>query len=252
MAWIPDYMKAMQAYLSNPNVPGMYGMWDSPIPGYKGFVPGEGGVDLGAPIGTPVYALADGPIIGAGYWNDNAHGVVTTRIDVPGSGTQDLYYQHITLDPSIIQCTGGTCPGQVVTRGERIGTVGPYAETEMGFNANWGGIWGNSHPGPWAIDPRPMLAALLNEQAPTGQQNSNLTGGTDLVPGTGGAPVVGVNNLPDWAIKVGLFIFALALFLLGIWLLFKQQIVTGAKKAGAIALAVGSGGTDVAADKAAI
>lgn len=244
MAWIPDYMQAMAAYLQNPNVSGMYGMWDSPIPGYKGYVPGEGGVDLGAPIGTPVYALADGPIIGAGYWNDQGHGVVTTRIDVPGHGTQDLYYQHITLDPSITQCAGSTCPGQTVTRGEQIGTVGPYAETEMGFNANWGGIWGTNHPAPWAVDPRPMLAVLLNGQAPTGQPTTPETGGT--------SNAVGTNNLPDWAIKVGLFVFALTLFLLGIWLLFKEQIKTGVGKAKDIALAVGSGGTDVAADNGAL
>lgn len=250
-------MRAMQAYLSNPNVPGMYGMWDSPTPGLHpngSVTPGEGGVDLGAPIGTPVYALANGPIIGAGYWNDQAHGVVTTRIDVPGHGTQDLYYQHITLDPSITQCAGSTCPGQVVTRGERIGTVGPYAETEMGFNADWGGIWGTNHPGPWAVDPRPMLAVLLNGQAPSGQSSTPGTGATDIISGggTSSPPVVGTNNLPDWAIKIGLFVFALTLFLLGIWLLFKEQIKAGSGKAKDIALAVGTGGTDVAADKGAV
>ena len=253
MAWIPGYLQAMAAYLTNPNVSGMYGMWDSNIPGNKGFIPGEGGVDLGAPVGTPVYALADGPIIGAGYWNDSGHGVVTTRIQVPGAGTQDLYYQHITLDPSITQCSGGTCPGQTVTRGQKIGTVGPYGETEMGFNAQWGTIWGTNHPGPWIPDPRPWLAGLMNGSAPLGSVNSNGTGGTDIISGgAGGTQVVGTNNLPDWAIKVGLFVFALTLTLLGIWLLFKQQIKAGANKAKNVALAVGSGGTDIAADKGAV
>lgn len=246
MAWIPAYLQAMAAYIQNPNVKGMYGMWDSPIPGNKGFVPGEGGVDLGAPVGTPVYALASGPIVGAGYWNDQNHGVVTTRIQVPGAGTQDLYYQHIILDPSITECTGTNCT-QSVVQGQKIGTVGSFAETEMGFNANWGTIWGTNHPGPWAVDPRPWLAALM-----TGT-NAPQAGGNTGSPAVGtGSPVVGTNNVPSWAVKVGVFVFALTIFILGTWLLFKQQIKAGAKKAGAVVMAVGTGGTDIAADKEAV
>ena len=200
MTWIPSYMQAMAAYLANPNVSGMYGQWDSPTPGYKGYVPGEGGVDFGAPIGTPVYALADGQIVGAGYWNDDAHGVVTTRINVPGSGQQDLYYQHITLDPSITDCTGSSCT-QTVKAGQQIGTVGPYGETEMGFNANWGGIWGTNHPGPWAIDPRPMLAAILTNSVNNNGNIAQTSTGGNFVGSTGTGGPVGTSSVPAWGIK---------------------------------------------------
>ena len=250
VSWVPAFMAAMGAYILNPNVGGMYGMWDSPTPGLHSngtVTPGEGGVDLDAPIGTPVYAIAPGSIVGAGYWNDDAHGVVTTRVNVPGLGPQDLYYQHITLDPSISDCTGGTCSQSVVT-GQKIGTVGPYAETEMGFNAQWGGIWGESHPGPWVADPRPWLVSLLS-----GVPSNFDPGGAVNTGGVGsGGTVVGTNNLPSFGIKIGLFVFAFVLLGLGVWLLFKQQIKAGANKVKNVALAVGTGGTDVQADKGAL
>jgi len=249
VSWLPQYMAALGAYIQNPNVSGMYGMWDSSSPGLHSngtVTPGEGGVDLGAPIGTPVYAIADGNIVGAGYWNDDAHGVVTTRVNVPGMGSQDLYYQHIILDPSITDCTGASC-NQSVKTGQQIGTVGPYAETEMGFNAQWGGIWGESHPGPWVSDPRPWLTSLLSG-VPSNFDPGTYTG--TFTPGSGGA--AGTNNLPSFGVKTGLFVFALTFLALGIWLLFKQQIKAGATKAKNVALAVGSGGTDVAADKGAL
>lgn len=162
--WIPQFLKDMAAYITNPNVGGMYGMWDSSTPGdvngpFGPGVPGEGGVDLTSAIGTPVYALATGLVEGAGYWKDQGHGVVTTRINVPGSGMEDLYYQHIILSPGIKE-------GMTVQKGQQIGTTGQYGEVELGFNANWGQPWGNNHPAGWVQDPRPMLAALMNAGPP--------------------------------------------------------------------------------------
>lgn len=247
--WVPTFMKDMLPYIQNPNVGGMYGMWDSPTPGLHpdgSVTPGEGGVDLTSPIGTPVYALASGPIVGAGYWNDENHGVVTTRVQVPGAGTQDLYYQHIILDPSITQCVGNACTQSVVA-GQKIGTVGGYGETEVGFNAKWGGIWGDNHPGPWFLDPRPLLAALLT-QTPI---NPALLNSTNVSMQAGGQTPV-TNNLPDWSIKVGLFLLALILLALGTWILFKKQIVAGTKRVVNAGVAIGTGGTDVEADKAAL
>lgn len=164
--WIPAYLAAMKAYIDNPNVKGMYGMWDAPDPGdvngpFGAGVPGEGGVDLGAPRGTPVYALADGPIIGIGYWRDMGHGVVTTRVNVPGYGANDIYYQHIIFDNALKE-------GTIVRRGQQIGTVGQYNETEIGFNANWGQPWGLNHPAGWVKDPRPLIKNLMAQGQPAG------------------------------------------------------------------------------------
>lgn len=169
--WIPAYLAGMKPYLDNPNVSGMYGRWNHPPPPGNPNAPGEGGVDLASSVGVPVYALQDGQIIAAGYWKDIGHGVVTVRCNIPGYGENDLYYQHIVLDPSIKQCTSGCT--QQVKRGQKLGVVGEYGEVELGLNANWGGVWGTNHPAAWADDPRPQIKALMALGAPGSVSNSS-------------------------------------------------------------------------------
>lgn len=154
----------------------MYGRW---LP--QGPANNEGGVDLGAPAGTPVYALATGPLIGAGnFWHGGnaclyrggpgcspGYGVVTQRVNIPGFGINDLYYQHITLAPGIPTCYANNCGNVVIQKGQLLGYITPGVnEIEMGLNANWGGVWGVNHPAPWATDPRPALAALATGAGP--------------------------------------------------------------------------------------
>lgn len=157
--WIPTYLKDMAAYIKDPTVY-MYGRWNHPPSAM------EGGVDLTSPGGTPVYALASGQIIGLGnFWHSASiytpnsgppgYGVVTTRVDIPGYGQNDLYYQHIQIE-------SGLKVGDTVQRGQKIGTIiASVGELEMGLNADWGGIWGTDHPAPWATDPRPQIKALM-------------------------------------------------------------------------------------------
>ncbi len=177
--WTPAYLKDIAAWIKNPNTP-MYGRWNHAAEA-------EGGVDLTSPQGTPVYALADGPLIGAGtfgkvggfsYNESSSFGVVTQRITVPGYGLNDIYYQHINIDKSIKFCQNpsGSCNGQMITRGQLIGTTGGFGEVEVGFNASWGGIWGTSHPAAWVTDPRPMIAALMNLGTPSGMSSGGLSG----------------------------------------------------------------------------
>lgn len=170
--WPPSYMAYITSWIAkgSPADNSTWGMWNANDPAISpsgAQQPGEGGVDLPVSIGTPVYALATGPVQAVGYWQDNAHGVLTQRVNVPGVGLEDLYYQHIQLNPSIKA-------GDVVQKGQQIGTIGPFNEIEMGFNAAWGGPWGGqwgspgnapqtaNHPGPWIKDPRPWLAALVS------------------------------------------------------------------------------------------
>lgn len=211
--WVPTYLNN----LSTAN----YGMWNSPAPGLHpdgSITPGEGGVDIGTPNGTPVYAIADGPVIASGQWQDSAHQVVTQRVSVPGAGTQDLYYQHIQIDPSIHT-------GDQLKRGQLIGTIGPYNEIEMGFNAQWGGIWGDNHPGPWVKDPRPWLNALLsgNGAAPL------LTGGSMDTSNSGGSGLFGsytaiLQKLPGGLTSIPLIIGALVITAIGLgaFLIYKE------------------------------
>lgn len=171
----------MAAYIQNKNVY-MYGMWDAPDPAavngpFGPGVPGEGGVDLTSPQGTPVYALANGVVTGVGYWKDQLHGVVTTRVNIPGYGVNDLYYQHIIFNP-------GLKVGSIVTKGEQIGTVGSLNEVELGLNANWGQPWGTNHPQGWVTDPRPQILAMMNGSAP------NVPGSSSIPTSTGGQGIL--------------------------------------------------------------
>lgn len=213
MAWIPDFL----ANLKNAT----YGMWDSPTPGLHAdgsVTPGEGGVDVGTPNGTPVYAIADGTVIASGYWKDSGHGVVTTRVNVPGAGLQDLYYQHIQIDPSVKT-------GQMVHRGQLIGTIGPFNEIEMGFNAAWGGVWGSNHPGPWIADPRPWLNAILDNASvpPTGSSSSNASGATGgpnpVVDPIGAFWFTAMPTLKTWGEYIAIFLIAVVLIIIGFVLL---------------------------------
>lgn len=172
--WIPAYLQEMAAYIKNRNV-WMYGRWNQPAKAM------EGGVDLSSSGGTPVFALGSGKIVGLGYFCHGGpfqnstpacangrpgYGVVTIRGNIPGFGVNDLYYQHIKLNPNLKI-------GDTVQRGQLLGSVVPGVnEVEMGVNAQWGTIWGTNHPGPWATDPRPMILALMNQGAPA--QTGNL------------------------------------------------------------------------------
>lgn len=206
--WLPDYLKN----LATAN----YGMWNSPTPGLHAdgsVTPGEGGVDISTPIGTPVYAIADGPIMASGYWNDNAHGVITQRVTVPGAGQQDLYYQHIQLAPNM-------GAGTNLTKGELIGTIGPYNEIEMGFNAAWGGVWGTNHPGPWVKDPRPWLNALL------GGSGASATPAATFNPldPVGSTFAMIQPTLKQWGEYIAIFLIAIVLVVIGFVLLDGQQV----------------------------
>lgn len=165
----------------------------------------EGGIDWSAPVGTPVVALADGTVVGAGYfcyaakaWNLTSdsgacdHGVITTRVTNSDGSQTDLYYQHIILNSSVRPCFNGvaSCGGQTVKKGQVIGYISDFGMLEMGVNvgnstggpvaggAHWGGIWGaDPNPGPH-VDPESYLRALIGGQNTTGTlAGSGLSGG---------------------------------------------------------------------------
>lgn len=219
------YLQALVAWIRDPST-FLFGRWEGHPEG--GF---EGGVDLAAPGGTPVYALATGPLEGAGYFchggpffNPTAscsngapgYGVVTQRINVPGFGINDLYYQHIDLDPSLQLCASGNCNGQIVFKGQRIGTIRPGINMlEMGFNADWGTIWGVNHPAQWVDDPRPLLKALVLDQSPS------------VSPTSEGFDISGLlNQGPTWAKYAAIIIIGLLFIIMGIYLLGGQPIQT--------------------------
>ncbi len=167
-------------------------------------------MDLSSAPGTPVYALADGAVVGAGYfWHPNGnpgYGVVTTRITNPDGTLDDLYYQHIKIVNGITLCNqqGGQLYANVVgpkptfqkiKKNQLIGYVMDMGEVEVGTNAAWSGIWGDApHPGPWREDPEDIVRSLMAAGGGTG---TLLITGIGVLDGSlGAAHQLTSSNLP--------------------------------------------------------
>ncbi len=94
--------------------PGGGTVWTNPLPNgayVRGFYAGHSGIDIAAPIGTPIYAANGGPILYAG-WNNWGYGSTV----VIGHGAWSTLYGHMSS-------IGVRC-GQTVAAGQVIGYVG--------------------------------------------------------------------------------------------------------------------------------
>lgn len=98
------------------NMPSVAGYFKNPVPGgikTRGVKPGHKGVDIAAPIGTPIHAAAEGTVlIARNGWNGGFGNYVV--IQHP-NGVKTLYGHMSRL---------GTTPGARVAQGETIGYVG--------------------------------------------------------------------------------------------------------------------------------
>lgn len=129
--------------------------------GYSGS--GENGNDFGLPMGTPVYAVTGGKVVGAGYYGGG--GVVSIE-QYPG---RVWYYQHLDYDVGmsgeqvsqgqLIGYSGGQLSGGLHPASSQF-SGGPHIE--VGIDAPWSGIWGGGPSVGPNIDPRPVLQALLS------------------------------------------------------------------------------------------
>src|SRR5712691_3396225 len=164
----------------------------------------EGGIDISLPKGTPIMALCTGPLVGAGpYWGGD---VVTQQCNVPGIGKARVYYQHIFKDGHIPHCENGNCGGQIVQRGQVVGTSGNGCNggcVETGINPPWGGIWGPFDRN-WVQHPIPYLQNLAG--APATAINYP-AGTTTILP----PPVAGTTFFNDILNKALLFLVTLNL-----------------------------------------
>jgi murein DD-endopeptidase MepM/ murein hydrolase activator NlpD len=86
-----------------------YGLRSDP---FEGRTKMHAGIDLAAPVGTPIYATADGVVTEAGY-NSGGYG---NLIKINHGREIETRYAHLS---SI-----GVSPGQRVTRGQMIGRMG--------------------------------------------------------------------------------------------------------------------------------
>jgi len=79
------------------------------------------GIDLPAPVGTPVLCIADGTVDRAGPADDvfgSPH--VRLRVTDPSDGQDDLFVVYLHLD----SIAAGMTPGAPVTKGDVLGAVG--------------------------------------------------------------------------------------------------------------------------------
>ena len=100
------------------------------IDGYAGARTVHVGIDLGGPVGTPVYAISDGVIHSLGYNADlgDYGNVVVVEHTIPSNGRK-LWALYGHLDGASIR---GKLPGQRIRRGCRIGRMGDIHE-----NGGW-------------------------------------------------------------------------------------------------------------------
>ena len=115
------------------------GSWVGPLNDYmvtQGFYDGHGGIDLGAPVGTPVYAADSGVVIFSG-WSNWGYGILIV-IDHSGPGGWTTYYGH--LNSKAVGC------GEVVGRGQYIGQVGSTGNSNgahLHFEMRWNHVPSN-------------------------------------------------------------------------------------------------------------
>ncbi len=105
--------------------------WGNPLPNgtwVRGFSVGHTGIDLSAPVGTPIYAANSGPVLFSGFSNWGYGETV-----VLAHGPFSTLYAHMT--------TRNVACGQFVTVGQVVGTVGstgnstgPHLHFEIRYN----------------------------------------------------------------------------------------------------------------------
>jgi murein DD-endopeptidase MepM/ murein hydrolase activator NlpD len=204
---------------------------------------GENGNDFAMPMGTPVYAVQGGTVVGQGYYGGG--GVVS----IQSNPTRIWYYQHLDQDEAVT--------GQQVQKGQLIGYSGGqnaggnhpsttefsgYPHIEVGINAPWGGIWGNNANLP-NIDPRPTLLSLVGDvtstnanglgaatgTAPTGTGSFNPLDPSTWLSGleSGVFSSLGVSSLQDFFWRTGFIVLGLILIIVGFVVTFQRQAEEG-------------------------
>lgn len=111
--------------------PGGFGGWTRPLNGYsftRGFASWHPGVDLAAPVGTPVSAALGGNVIFRG-WNSYGYGYLI----VLAHGPITTVYGH--LSEIYVSCGQSVGPGTVIGAvGNTGNSSGPHLHFEIRFN----------------------------------------------------------------------------------------------------------------------
>jgi murein DD-endopeptidase MepM/ murein hydrolase activator NlpD len=120
-----------------------YGTGFGPLPG-GGY---HYGVDMGAPLGTPVYAVRSGTLW---YWSTNDVGGYSVYLKADDGNT--YYYTHLTAyAPALENTTRSVTGGQVIESVNHTGNANGF--DHLHFEIRLGG------PNGTKINPRPTLDA---------------------------------------------------------------------------------------------
>ncbi|MBE6159641.1 MAG: hypothetical protein E7157_01180 [Lactobacillales bacterium] len=126
-----------------------FGMRNHPLGGGQRM---HNGIDLGYASGTPIYSIADGTVVAAGY-GASAGNYVNIGHDIDGDGTYDYTtYNYHMVEPTPLSVgddvVGGQQVGKVGTTG---GSTGPHLHFGISDkNGNY-------------IDPEPIIEAIRNK-----------------------------------------------------------------------------------------
>lgn len=205
---------------------------------------GENGNDFAMPVGTPVYAVQSGTVVGQGYYGGG--GVVS----IQSSPSRIWYYQHLDENTAIA--------GQSVKEGQLIGYSGGqnvggnhpsstefsgYPHIEVGINAPWGGIWGNNAGLP-NVDPRPTLLGLIGNATATQSSGANSpTSASTTATGASFNPLdpstwlsgvesgvfssLGITSLQDFLWRTGFVLLGSVIIIVGLLVTFQRQAEEG-------------------------
>lgn len=145
----PDRIPINQAFKANPDY-------------YRRFnLPGHEGLDLYAPIGSKIFAVAPGLVVVAGWHKAYGYHVRLDHVDAQGqkNGFQSLY-AHLATESFPVH-------GTVVSGGQILGlsgntgnSTGPHLHLTLKYvDAYAGGPWYQGFPGR-IIDPTPYISFI--------------------------------------------------------------------------------------------
>lgn len=192
---------------------------------------GEEGDDYGlGNFGVPVGSITWGKVVyvGDGGFPGSSIGQIVQVLNTDGSL---LHYQHLktsnvkagdSVSPGTVVGSGGGCPIGCYGTNPSCTCYDQYSSgqhIEVRYSPTYNaskGVWSQN----W-VNPQNIFIKLAGLDA-GGADASPVSSGSPA--DTSGAPVPIIGNLSGFAVKAGVFLFALAFVGFGVYLLFKPQI----------------------------
>lgn len=219
---------------------------------------GEMGTDFAMPSGLAVGSITSGKVIyvgDAGYGHDPNHSSLGQVVQVLNNDGSLIHYQHLekasvrvgqAVQPGTVIGLSGGCPvGAYVNPLGRNGctngatdqwSTGTHIEVRWAskYNPN-GGVWSQS----WV---NPLTTFLNMSKQDAGNSSATLTStGSSPIQQTSSAPSTSqqsgnwLDSVKAFAEKSGLFILGVVIAIMGLYLIFKDQIDDTAHKAAGLA-----------------